>query len=45
MLLVMERRIIQLALGRKAGNYEVFIFAVALIITLVKYISRRSKIT
>jgi hypothetical protein len=31
--------------GRRSGNYELVIFAVVLVITLFRYISRRSKIT
>ncbi|MDR1206670.1 MAG: hypothetical protein LBL26_14515 [Peptococcaceae bacterium] len=44
-LFIMERRTILLALGQRLGSFEMIVFAVALVVTLVKYISRRAKIT
>jgi hypothetical protein len=44
-LFIMERRTILLALGQSVGNFGMVVFAVALAATLIKYISRRAKIT
>jgi hypothetical protein len=42
---LVERRVILLALGRTTRSYELPLFAVALIVTLFRYMSKRSKIT